>query len=253
MDIQSQAQRKIKGLLLASAALAVAVPFESQALTLTRGTATTLNGSLGVVDATYVDDQVSFTGYLDSSGLVDPAPTPISAVRVQYDLLNQMGNGNIFTFRVDYAPGTTVIGAADPEGFYDGGGTQQTYWGGLAYAELFDAGFGTYNYDGPSGSEWAIDYQADHVSWTQLGNGFFPDTATGSTEFGFNPTFALYFAPGTQLGLMPAEVTGFDATGMPVVASGQLLSAVVPVPAALWLFGSGLLGLVGVARRVSAD
>jgi len=26
-------------------------------------------------------------------------------------------------------------------------------------------------------------------------------------------------------------------------------STVVPVPAAVWLFGSGLLGLVGVARR----
>ena len=29
-------------------------------------------------------------------------------------------------------------------------------------------------------------------------------------------------------------------------------SAVVPVPAAVWLFGSGLLGLVGMARRKKA-
>ena len=27
------------------------------------------------------------------------------------------------------------------------------------------------------------------------------------------------------------------------------ITAVVPVPAAVWLFGSGLLGLVGIARR----
>ncbi|MEA3242882.1 MAG: VPLPA-CTERM sorting domain-containing protein [Pseudomonadota bacterium] len=26
-------------------------------------------------------------------------------------------------------------------------------------------------------------------------------------------------------------------------------SSVVPIPAAVWLFGSGLLGLVGIARR----
>lgn len=31
--------------------------------------------------------------------------------------------------------------------------------------------------------------------------------------------------------------------------SGVLLTAPVPVPAAVWLFGSGLLGLIGVARR----
>lgn len=31
--------------------------------------------------------------------------------------------------------------------------------------------------------------------------------------------------------------------------SGVLLTAPVPVPAAAWLFGSGLLGLIGVARR----
>ena len=31
--------------------------------------------------------------------------------------------------------------------------------------------------------------------------------------------------------------------------AGDLNSAVVPIPAAVWLFGSGLMGLVGVARR----
>lgn len=38
-------------------------------------------------------------------------------------------------------------------------------------------------------------------------------------------------------------------------ADGSVLSvdaAIVPVPAAVWLFGSGLLGLVGIARRKKA-
>ena len=34
-----------------------------------------------------------------------------------------------------------------------------------------------------------------------------------------------------------------------VIGKSMLLETVVPVPAAVWLFGSGLLGLVGIARR----
>ena len=33
---------------------------------------------------------------------------------------------------------------------------------------------------------------------------------------------------------------------------GVVNAAPVPAPAALWLFGSGLLGLIGVARRKAA-
>jgi len=222
----------------------------SASLTLTRGTETHLNGTLGDVQTNYVADSVSLTGYLDSTGLVTGA-TPIPAKRIQYDLLNNAGNGSIFTFRVDYTPGATVLGALDPQGYFESNGTQQTFWGGLAYTTLFDAGFGTYNYNVLNAGEWSIDYQADYVSWTQLGNGFFNDTATGATNHGFNPTFALYFAPDTTFGLMPAEVTGNDVTGLAVTSAGRVLSAApaVPVPAAVWLFGSGLLGLVGVARR----
>jgi hypothetical protein len=33
------------------------------------------------------------------------------------------------------------------------------------------------------------------------------------------------------------------------IFSGDIINQPVPVPAAVWLFGSGLIGLVGVARR----
>ena len=40
-----------------------------------------------------------------------------------------------------------------------------------------------------------------------------------------------------------------DGTGSIAIFSGTGTATVVPVPAAVWLMGSGLLGLVGVARR----
>ena len=51
--------------------------------------------------------------------------------------------------------------------------------------------------------------------------------------------------PGMENGPFPGFNAAFDLT-----ASG--LVNPIPVPAAVWLFGSGLLGLVGVARRKKA-
>jgi len=45
--------------------------------------------------------------------------------------------------------------------------------------------------------------------------------------------------------LIPDESGGFTTEAFVSVAP-------VPVPAAMWLFGSGLLGLVGIARRKKA-
>jgi len=208
---------------------------------------------LGTVQVNDVPDAgtVTVTGYLDQTGLVNPAP-PISTRRVQYDVLNQAGNGIIFDFRVDYAPGTTVIGADVADGYYDSAGTRFTFWSGSGFMTLFDVGFGTYTYDVDGfGSEWQIDYASDHVSWHQIQNGFAPDTATGETNFGFNPTFALEFKPGTPLGLEPASVSGLTLTGGAVSATGQVLSAVVPEPGtfALVLLGLGAAGLAGRSQR----
>ncbi len=46
------------------------------------------------------------------------------------------------------------------------------------------------------------------------------------------------------------ELVGYAGT-MGAIPVSLNISA-VPVPAAVWLFGSGLLGLVGVARRKAA-
>ena len=45
-----------------------------------------------------------------------------------------------------------------------------------------------------------------------------------------------------------ADATGFVDTN-PSFVGGSITVNPVPVPAAVWLFGSGILGLIGVARR----
>lgn len=60
------------------------------------------------------------------------------------------------------------------------------------------------------------------------------------------PWQAVYFGID---GSTTAYIQGNNAFTM-VVRDGQV--AAVPVPAAAWLFGSGLLGLIGVARRKAA-
>ena len=46
-----------------------------------------------------------------------------------------------------------------------------------------------------------------------------------------------------------SDISAGQFTGSWLVSDGPWEASVVPVPAAVWLFGSGLLGLMGVARR----
>jgi hypothetical protein len=213
------------------------------------GPATQLTGTLGTVDAVSVDDSPLLAGYLGSMGLVD-LDMPIPIQRVQYDLLNNAGNGSIFEFRVDFPVGTNVLGAGNPSRYIDSAGMIHTQWGGSNHTLLFDNGFGIYNYDQDFGGEWRIIYAPDHVTWEHLGNGFLPDTATGRTDLGvITPTFRIVFDPDTRLGFQPAEVSGFVAGVGAVAASGMVLSA-VPEPSAFVMLALMSLALVGVRRRV---
>jgi hypothetical protein len=74
-------------------------------------------------------------------------------------------------------------------------------------------------------------------------------SATGLTAASFN----VLGTPGPGAG-NPGPYTSvarFQSTG-PKEQDSDWVGAVVPVPTAVWLFGSGLLGLVGVARRKAA-
>ncbi len=77
------------------------------------------------------------------------------------------------------------------------------------------------------------------VLWVQPGDG-----RSIITTFNADGTFSSEF----RNGLLDAPVL-FTSSGSGTWSDFNAAPPAVPVPAAVWLFGSGLLGLVGVARR----
>jgi hypothetical protein len=78
--------------------------------------------------------------------------------------------------------------------------------------------------------------------------GEFTDLAVIDLTGSFQFIGAVTFTGGSLMGPTPGSIDG-TFSGSSVVAK---LGPVVPVPAAVWLFSSGLLGLVAVARRKKA-
>jgi len=76
------------------------------------------------------------------------------------------------------------------------------------------------------------------------------NSVTASPEAGGSPTtlgiyaLTISLADGGTFSGVQLDIGGYSA-----VPSMVGVTTVVPVPAAVWLFGSGLIGLVGVARR----
>jgi len=111
---------------------------------------------------------------------------------------------------VNLNPTTAVVGATSP------GGHQGGYWGATYGGSLF--------------------FSNEHIGFTgsELMSFIFADE-TNTLD---GPTSVQAFANGQWM---------VDPTLGKVSYVGQV--SAVPVPAAVWLFGSGLLGLVGVSRR----
>ena len=137
---------------------------------------------------------------------------------------------------------------------------------------------GMHTVGGDFGGDLAGSSIAISAGGVPLMAGSFTDGAVISTSKGLfnmlgagfvdmkNPELAtaLGFGPGITswtggLNLQFASRTGFKAGAPLNLYSGDVTNtpatppSEVPVPAAAWLFGSGLIGLVGVARRTSAS
>jgi hypothetical protein len=81
------------------------------------------------------------------------------------------------------------------------------------------------------------------------------DIFAGALAAGFDPTAQyLLFTPGTPGAAPDSLLSSINCAECGTTDNDYLVwkGTVVPVPAAVWLFGSGLLGLVGIARRKKA-
>ena len=80
------------------------------------------------------------------------------------------------------------------------------------------------------------------------GNGAVVNTLVGDA-LSLCPVCGAFTGTIVSVGNVGAQWAAFDGTPYTEVYNIAVTPSAIPVPAAVWLFGSGLLGLVGVARR----
>ena len=160
---------------------------------------------------------------------------------------------------------------------FDFSGTLSDHTGIAGTANIIggtaNVGSGTFTSNGNlfSGHDWTATVSKGFTG-TGAGSWKF-STATGASATGtYNFTLAagqeamgLLFDWNRDSGIPVLNIVNADGSGVDMDSDGTLgttmlegpfagspvgfAGAVVPVPAAVWLFGSGLIGLVGVARR----
>ncbi|MDT8386125.1 MAG: VPLPA-CTERM sorting domain-containing protein [Thiogranum sp.] len=152
-----------------------------------------------------------------------------------------------------------------PKGTLKQGG----YFGVWSGDSMFDDGSAPVGFDcnkqgnGCQGSGWLV-YGGDLKSFGWDGNAqllndyvgnFWGNDLYGLLEFGLTNQSGWawdQWGSGVDERVIFGILGGFDLNDANAVTSFSATAkgmAIVPVPAAVWLFGSGLLGLVGIARR----
>jgi len=158
-----------------------------------------------------------------------------------------------------------------------GSGGTMTWYNAQAWIDgmnAFDGGNGYLGFNNwrlpdtlvPDSSCSGADNTGSNCTGSEMGHLYNVEGVTAAAPglfFNIEPT--LYFS-GTEVDASHAYMFSFDGSGglsgqqhtasktgnifVMAVRSGGV--SAVPVPAAVWLFGSGLLGLIGIARRKKA-
>ena len=195
--------------------------------------------------------------------LLDTNGNQVNISSGSYFGMDSNGNGKISgTEKVALQEGTTglVIGTTTTAG---------ASHGGQVVAGDTNAITAPWEFFGNTGSDYVTtavtgDTTAglDLSGWTVTWNGIAAiPMNTGAWETGFTNGVANFTWNGTDGGAYSLDYSATVPTGDPsgfgdvfyhlhLEGTAALAGApAVPVPAAVWLFGSGLMGLVGVARR----
>lgn len=132
--------------------------------------------------------------------------------------------------------------------FSDFGTLSSTDFGG-PHTQTADGDGGTYDM-----THWVKSYfyygnadECDNAGWTCWGNVTAWALEGTITAYDVENNWGWNISDGWQ----NASASSVDINGV-TTASLIVKASVVPVPAAVWLFGSGLIGLIGIARRKKA-
>lgn len=144
------------------------------------------------------------------------------------------GNGNNVLISV-----TEVPGLDEPWGFFSNTGMHFTTSG---ITVTSDDGAGNFTLDF---SGWRVTWNG--IPAINMGGGADATLSCSSAACVAGDTFTLDYAAVVPAG----DPSGFGGVPYALHLEGTIGGSptVIPVPAAVWLFGSGLMGLVGVARR----
>ena len=154
------------------------------------------------------------------------------------------------------AQNTTVVGTFDStaaSGTFTSGATPffGHAWTGTVTQSFTATGANTWNFNAGTGASATGSYTFT-LAAGQVGMGILFDWNTSSGI----PVLNILNADGSGVdidgdGTLGTTMASGPFAGSPVGFAGTV--SAVPVPAAVWLFGSGLMGLVGVARRRKAS
>lgn len=193
------------------------------------------------------------TSYVHASYIVDTGTPPYSnggiALTANQSLAGQFTitetyivesvegwfGGNVdFTITAAIYSNTGDGSGSGGSGFGDGGWPKESLYSTTFMHDAPSAGVNAW--DGAYGVSWTLD---PGTYWLVF------DIADGVTDTTYMPGDAP--SPLAKYAYSYPSTSGWTETGS-AAKLGMRISA-VPIPAAIWLFGSGLISLIGIARR----